>query len=160
MTRSNEQATRAAAGTPAGYRDGVYGDEPAGYGAPVDAVSGQVATASGLNLLLGVWLVVAPWVLDYADVTAAGWNQVTIGIVVAVLALARVAAPYRFASLSWVNAVLGAWLVVAPFLLPYEGGGSAPAAVLWNDIVVGLAILALGVWSAVATQRSDAGRQL
>lgn len=119
----------------------------------------QVTTASGLNLLLGVWLIIAPWVLNYSAVDGAVWNQVTIGVVVAVLAVARVAAPYRFAPLSWVNAVLGGWLVIAPFVLPYEEAGGAPAAVVWNDVLIGLLILALGVWSAVVTQRTRSGKK-
>lgn len=153
MNSNRSDAVRDRDVRPAGYREGVYGDEPGaqGYG---DSATGQVATASGLNLLLGIWLIVAPWVLDYSDVTAAVWNQVTVGIVVAVLALARVAAPRQFASLSWVNAVLGAWLVIAPFVLAYEGGGGAPAAVIWNDVIIGLSILALGVWSAMATRKA------
>ena len=39
------------------------------------------------NVVLGVWLVVSPWVLGFADVTMAMWNAVIVGIVVAALAL-------------------------------------------------------------------------
>jgi hypothetical protein len=39
-----------------------------------------------VNLVLGLWAVVAPWVLGFSAVTAAMWAHVIAGIVVAVLA--------------------------------------------------------------------------
>ena len=39
-----------------------------------------------VNLVLGIWAVVAPWVLGFSAVTAAMWAHVIAGIVVAVLA--------------------------------------------------------------------------
>jgi hypothetical protein len=112
----------------------------------------QVQTASGLNIILGLWLIIAPWVLDYSSQNNAVWNQVVIGIAVATLATARVAAPEKFASLSWTNFVLGTWLVIAPFVLRYNDTTNT-AAIYWNDIIVGVLILALAAWSAIATPK-------
>lgn len=42
------------------------------------------------NLVLGLWSIVAPWVLGFAAVTAAAWAHVIAGIVVAVLAAGNV----------------------------------------------------------------------
>ena len=39
------------------------------------------------NVVLGVWLVISPWVLGFSGLGAAMWNAVIVGIVVAVLAL-------------------------------------------------------------------------
>jgi len=39
------------------------------------------------NVVLGVWLLISPWVLGFTALTAAMWNAVIIGIVVTVLAL-------------------------------------------------------------------------
>ncbi|MBB3353815.1 hypothetical protein CO660_17835 [Rhizobium sp. L9] len=39
-----------------------------------------------VNLVLGVWAVVAPWVLGFAAVTAAMWVHLIVGVVVAVVA--------------------------------------------------------------------------
>lgn len=36
-----------------------------------------------INLALGVWLVISPWVLGFSDATAATWNQVIVGLIVA-----------------------------------------------------------------------------
>ncbi|HJT81521.1 MAG TPA: SPW repeat protein [Chthoniobacterales bacterium] len=47
-----------------------------------------------LNLPLGVWLVMAPFALGYIS-TAAGWNSVGIGIVVAVLSFVPGSSKHR-----------------------------------------------------------------
>ncbi|HHJ06386.1 MAG TPA: hypothetical protein ENK24_02685 [Anaerolineae bacterium] len=39
-----------------------------------------------VNALFGLWLIVAPFILTYAGVTAAIWNDIIVGIVVLVLA--------------------------------------------------------------------------
>jgi hypothetical protein len=40
-----------------------------------------------VNVLLGVWLVISPWVLAFSGLMMAMWNAVIVGIVVAALAL-------------------------------------------------------------------------
>ncbi len=37
------------------------------------------------NLILGLWLIVSPWLLGFSTVAAAMWNSVIVGIVVAAL---------------------------------------------------------------------------
>ena len=106
----------------------------------------QIKTASGLNLLLGIWLVIAPFLLRYATSASRG-NDITIGIIIALLAAFRLFGAYRAAWLSWLNALLGIWLIVAPFILGYDSSSA-----LWNDIIVGLFIAFLGIWSATASR--------
>lgn len=127
----------------------------ASVGDPRERAAANVVTASSLNMLLGLWLILAPWALDYSSQTNAVWNQVVVGIAVATLAMIRVLAADRAAGLSWTNFVLGGWLVVAPFLLTYNDSTST-AAIYWNDIIVGLLVLSLAAWSALST-RSRAG---
>ncbi len=54
---------------------------------------------------------------------------------------------------SGLNIVLGAWLITAPFTLGY----SEVMAAVWNDVVVGLIVLSLAIWSAVAGSRAAGG---
>jgi hypothetical protein len=91
-------------------------------------------------------LLVAPFILSYSA-TAARWNDIIVGIVVLVLAAIREWQPEQWSGLSWVNALAGAWLVFAPFILAY----SAVTAALWNDIIVGIVVAVLAIWSAVST---------
>jgi hypothetical protein len=119
----------------------------------------QAHWASGGNILAGVWLLLAPLALDYSDVPEALWNDVIIGATVAILALVRVGNPLQYEGISWTNFVLGGWLVIAPFALGYGDVGDAVA----DDITVGIIVLALAAWSALASRneflRSDVGTE-
>lgn len=44
---------------------------------------------SWVNFILGLWLIVAPFALHYRDLSAAMWNNVIVGIVIAILAIFR-----------------------------------------------------------------------
>jgi hypothetical protein len=102
-----------------------------------------------LNILLGIWLLVAPFILSYTS-SIAQWNDIIVGIIVLVLAAIREWQPEEWSGLSWVNALAGAWLVFAPFILAY----SSVTAALWNDIIVGIVVAVLAIWSAVSTPKA------
>jgi hypothetical protein len=112
---------------------------------------GQVKIASGLNVLLGLWLIVASFILGYSEFNTAQWNEIIVGAVVLILAAIRFWQPDEWSWLSWVNAALGVWFVVAPFILGYN----EVTAALWNDIIVGIAIIVLAAWSAIATPDTE-----
>ena len=108
-------------------------------------------TAKNLNWVIaiaGIWEVIAPFVLSYTRVSSAMWDAIIIGIVLVILgvwaALANSAGTVK--GLSWVNAILGLWLIIAPFILSYSSTASA----MWNDIIVGVIVVILGVWAALA----------
>jgi hypothetical protein len=86
-----------------------------------------------ISAALGVWLMFAPDVLGSRGAMADSDHLVgALVIVVAVIALAEVARPARF-----LNIILGAWLLAAPWLLD---GGSITARA--NSAIVGaLAII-------------------
>lgn len=113
------------------------------------SMSSSVTTvrwSSGTNIAAGAWLLIAPFVLGYSAVAAAVSNAIIIGLLVLGLAWYRTAKPGKGVGASWTNAVLGGWLIAAPFALGYSGTGAAVA----NDIIVGLVVLTLGVVSVVA----------
>lgn len=111
---------------------------------------GQVKLASGLNVLAGIWEIIAPFLLGYAAAATPTTNAIIIGLVVAVLAAIRYFGAYQAAWLSWICAILGIWLIIAPFALGYSGIAAATT----NDIIVGIIIAALGTWSALASRTS------
>jgi SPW repeat len=65
-------------------------------------------------------------------------------MIIAVAAFAALAAFQKWEE--WINAALGAWLIVSPFIL----GFSAISAALWNQLGVGLVVLVLAAWAAMA----------
>jgi hypothetical protein len=52
--------------------------------------------------------------------------------------------------LSWLVALAGLWEVIAAFVLRY----AASSAALWNAIIVGVALIVLGVWAALFNQKT------
>ena len=120
---------------------------PAGDLGPVRTVKRM----SGTNAGIGVWLVLAPFILGYSALQGPLWNDLTCGVLIAVLGLIRFGSPLGGVWASWTNAGIGAWLVIAPFVLD---GYVVPAT--WNDIVCGLLVVILAVASAQATPRGTA----
>ncbi len=113
-------------------------------------------TAKSLNwwiAIFGVWEVLAPFILGYSAAKAAMWDAIIIGLALAVLgawaAVSKDASSMK--TLSWVNALLGVWLIIAPFLLSYTGTGTA----LWNDIIIGIVELVLGAWAASVVSKGS-----
>lgn len=128
-----------------GYGMG-YGYAPGYAYAPLTANHEQITLASGANLLLGLWLIAAPFVLSYGAAHARA-NDIVLGIIIATLAAIRVFGAYRSAWISWVNMLAGLWLIIAPFALGYSGIMHP----LWNDIIVGILVAGFALWSALAT---------
>ncbi|TKC99874.1 SPW repeat domain-containing protein [Polyangium fumosum] len=85
-----------------------------------------------INIVLGIWLLIAPSALGYVDTYAAN-NDRLLGILIASSAIVALWAPKA----RFVNVVLGAWLIIAPFVLGYFGGRAVA-----NDIVLGIAVAA------------------
>lgn len=107
----------------------------------------QVMTASGINVVAGIWLILAPFILDYVP-REAWWNDILVGLAVLILAGSRFGAP-RSPGPSWVNVILGIWLILAPFVLGYADMTTP----LWNDIILGIIVAASAGWSAAVTPR-------
>lgn len=77
----------------------------------------QVQAASGANFFLGIWLIIAPFALAYTQSASARWNDVIVGAAITIMAGRCVVASADAVGLSCACAVLGGWLVIAPFVL-------------------------------------------
>lgn len=97
-----------------------------------------------INVLLGLWLVAAPWVLGYTAETYAAWNAWGVGVAIAIVAVALIVSYQAWAE--WINVALGAWLVTSPWALGYAGLEWA----VWNQVGVGLIVGVLALWSAMS----------
>lgn len=88
-----------------------------------------------LNLALGVWLFISPWILDFSGAAAAAWNAYIVGAGFAIFALIALGKPDRWEE--WVNVVIGAWAVISPWVLGY----SSVTVATWNAVIVGAIVL-------------------
>jgi hypothetical protein len=124
---------------------------PTGAPAPRRTAWEDALTASGLNLLAGIWLIIAPWVLGYTGADPK-WNDVVFGALVGILALVRISAPSRGAGLSLLNALFGAWVFVAAFVI------DSSSTAFWNDFILGIVVFVLAMLSASAGDEAAAPR--
>jgi len=116
----------------------------------------QVKVAAGPTAILGLWQIAAPFVLGYSTLFRPLVNDVIVGTLVVVLAATCYFDLVEVSWLGWVTAVLGIWLVLAPFVLGYWMIEPATE----NDVVIGTLIAVLGAWSALAvSSHHSAGRR-
>ena len=119
----------------------------------MNAETGDARTTSlwtsRLNVVAGIWLIIAPFVLTYGNRTARV-NDIVLGIVIAVFALIRALMPTtRTAWLSWLNALWGIWLIIGSFVPAYAGVART------NDIILGIIVLLFGIWSVVESEQQE-----
>ncbi len=70
------------------------------------------------NLVLGAILFVSPWIFGF-DAGFATQNAVIVGIVMAALAIAALAAFAVWEE--WLNLVVGLWALISPWVLGFQG---------------------------------------
>ena len=100
---------------------------------------------SWINFILGLWLIVAGFVLS-GTAKAAMAEEIALGIIIA--SLAAISAVRPSSLVSWLVALAGLWTLTAPAVINYAG----LTASLGNDVVVGLVVLVLGLTNAVYRQ--------
>ncbi len=107
---------------------------------------GAAKPALTLNLLLGIWLFISPWVFGYYSDPSA-WDSWIVGALIAIFALIRMSNPGGLPFFSWLNMLLGAWTIASPWIFSYTG----ETARFVNSLVIGslVLILAFAAWRAV-----------
>ncbi|ASU80999.1 hypothetical protein CDG81_09505 [Actinopolyspora erythraea] len=97
----------------------------------------------GATLLAGVYLAISPWVIQFSATSFdVAIGNLVVGLTVAVLALGFASAYSRTHTVSWVVPLLGAWAVIAPFVILGSGVGLG---MLLSNVITGGVILLLGV---------------
>lgn len=94
-----------------------------------------------VNMLLGLWLFVSPWVLQYVAFEGAAWNAYVVGTAIAVFGAVAVYMPKVWEELF--NMVFGVWLVICPYAL----GFASETAIAVNTVVVGALTIGFATWA-------------
>ena len=89
--------------------------------------------------ILGIWLVLSPWILLFDQETRALENAVIIGGVILVAEVVELSIFRDWEE--WINVVAGAWLAVSPWVL-----GIVSMAARWNFVGVGVVVVALALY--------------
>jgi hypothetical protein len=108
-----------------------------------------------VNIHLGAWLIIAPFVMGYSASTAELANDVTLGVILVACSWWILAAETSQLSASTLELLGGLWLIAAPFVFQYERHSRA----FRNDIIVGTlsALISLtATWMLTSNQKTAA----
>ncbi len=106
--------------------------------------------APWITFVLAAWLISSPFVIPYRHVYAALTNDVVAGLLVIVCSIVVAVTGSRIAS--WLLAILGLWVVAAPFLLGYYRNIPSTNSTM-NEVLTGAVIFLTGAIHAVAARR-------
>jgi hypothetical protein len=97
---------------------------------------------SWLNVLVGIWLFISPWVLGTTSDAATAWNAWIIG---AASVAKKGGAPMRSWTRwqSWLNVLVGIWLFISPWVLRYTDVSDGAV----NAWVFGVVTVLVAVWA-------------
>ncbi len=108
----------------------------------------EARASSGINIVLGIWLLVSPWVFNYHSMgSGAQLNSVIVGALIAILAASRLASLRTSAGLSGLNVILALWTIASPWVYGY----AASAGGVRDNVILGVVIAVLAIWSGSAT---------
>lgn len=110
-----------------------------------EAVKKQYVWQDFVNLFLGIWVFLTPWVIGHHPAVTVVANYVIVGILVTFCAGAALVAfrPWQ----EGINMVLGAWLLISPWWLEFR----LPA-LIWSAVVIGVLLM---LCSAIAAIKRD-----
>lgn len=111
----------------------------------------EVIGASGMNVVVGFWLMLSPWLLGYGAEDPI-WNDLLIGALITIFALLRITGGVRETWLSWVNLSLGLWV----FLNGVVFASSTVASI--NEMVMGVMVALLASLSIAASDSARRGK--
>jgi len=87
-----------------------------------------------LPILLGAFLFLSPWTLGFTTDETASWNAWLAGVAIVFVALIALVQPRPWRE--WINLLLGAWVVVSPWILGFSDIRTATGACYIAGIAV------------------------
>jgi hypothetical protein len=101
-----------------------------------------------VNLLLGIWLFLSPWLVGYVSASMpAAWNAWILGVALVVFSAIAVSMPQMWEEV--INILIGIWMVISPWVVGFSATRSAET----NAVIVGIVAIVLAAWAmALARQ--------
>jgi hypothetical protein len=101
------------------------------------------ALADVINLALGAWLFLTPWIFGFTSEAATSWNAWLSGLAIGAIAIAALVAFTEWEE--WINLVLGIWVAISAWVV----GFTSHATMAWVSTIVGILvaiIAAVRIW--------------
>jgi hypothetical protein len=111
----------------------------------------------GLTFLSGLYLAMSPWVVGFSGQSSLTMSNLLAGIAVALLALGFAALYGRTHGIAWVAPLIGAWTIVAPWVV--SGPTPSDDAKLSNVIVGAVMVLCTLGMMGVGLRSMGMGRR-
>ena len=94
-----------------------------------------------VNLILGVLLFLSPWLITGFSNRAAEWNAWIAGALLIIFAAVALSEYAEWEE--WTNLIIGAWVIISPWVLRFADNSNA----LWTHLIFGVLALLVSVWA-------------
>jgi hypothetical protein len=105
--------------------------------------------------ILGILLIIAPFVFNYTSDPAALWSNIILGALVVIVSAIKGFIPDRTRWEYWLAALLGLLAILAPFVLNFTFAYAA----LWSSIILGVVTAVLAGYKALTMNQSNQQQQ-
>ncbi|MEV5436500.1 SPW repeat protein [Streptomyces sp. NPDC052682] len=117
------------------------------------ATTPRAQAVETLAFLTGLYLAASPWIVGFDNLRPLAVNNLIVGIAYALLMSGGFGRAYeRTHSMAWAACALGAWTIVAPWVI---AGDMSTTRSVTNNIIVGALALLLGLVASAAARRTD-----
>jgi len=101
------------------------------------------AIAEVINLALGAWIFLTPWIFDFVPESTSSWNAWLSGLAIGALAIAALVAFAEWEE--WINLVLGLWVAASAWVAGFADHATATRVHVLVGIVVAI-VAAARLW--------------
>lgn len=116
----------------------------------------RAQAVESLALLTGVYLAASPWIVGFSGLSGIAVNNLIVGIAFALLMSGGFGRAYeRTHSMAWAACALGAWTIVAPWVI---AGDVSTTRTVVNNVIVGAVCLLLGMAASAAASEPRRNR--
>lgn len=96
-----------------------------------------------VNLLLGIWLFISPWVVGYvANDPGASRNAWILGVAIVIFSGIAVSTPQIWEEV--INILLGIWMIISTWVV-----GFTTRAAETNAVIVGILLIIFAIWAMI-----------
>jgi hypothetical protein len=99
------------------------------------------SSINSLAALIGVWFIIAPWVVNFSDDKGALWTSVIIGAIQLISSLLGFSGSGWTTWQNWVSLLAGVWFIIFPFVYSLNTGE------IWASAVLGAVTVVISIWS-------------